>query len=72
MLSGFGTVTERDFIETQILWNLKEHDWAQSVCGGVVNVLRSMNSYFPGLERLTGKGLEYAVHMRPGFVWPRY
>jgi hypothetical protein len=63
MLSGFGTVTERDFIKIQIVCNSKEHDWSQSVCGVVVNVLRSMNTYFPGLERLTFKEIDAGVRV---------
>jgi hypothetical protein len=70
MLSGFGTVRERDFTEIQIVWNSKEHEWAQSVCGVVINVLGSMNICFPVLEKLTGQGLENVAHLTLGFMWP--
>jgi hypothetical protein len=69
MLSGFGTVTERDFIEIQIMWNSKERDWAESVCGGY-KCFTKYGNLFPGLERLRGKGLEYVDNLTPGFGWP--
>jgi hypothetical protein len=68
--SWFGTVTERDFIEIQIVWNAKEHDWEESVCWVVINVLRSLNIYFPVLEELTGRGLENVAYLNLGFMWP--
>jgi hypothetical protein len=57
MLSGFGIVTERDFVKIQIVWNSKEPDWAESVDGGVVNVLRSMNIFFQNWKGLQAKDL---------------
>jgi hypothetical protein len=67
MLSGFGTVTERDFIIIQIVWNAKERDWAQCVGGGGYKCFTKYEYLFSRTGKLTGKGLQYVAHLTPGF-----
>jgi hypothetical protein len=40
-------------------------------CNIVINVIQSMKICFPGMEKLTGIGLEYVAHLTLEFWWPR-
>jgi hypothetical protein len=71
ILSLFRSFTKRDFIKIQILQNAKEHDCAQSICSVVINVLRSMIIYFPGLEKFRGEGMMYVADLTLRFGWLR-